>query len=185
MKEFSPQSAGGKATALKSRKIALKNYYLNPNYCINCKQVIDVLPHQKACEVRKKSFCSRSCAATFNNKNRPPTTKYNPKHTCLKCGKLVRKTKHCTFNKYCKNCLDEKIFAISLIKKGETNTTRRKIATHARRMLQKSDIPKICSICKYDKHVEACHIKPVKDFPDGTLISIINAINNLRYLYNK
>ena len=36
-----------------------------------------------------------------------------------------------------------------------------------------------CRNCGYDKHYEICHIKPIKDFPKDTLISVVNDPTNL------
>lgn len=36
-----------------------------------------------------------------------------------------------------------------------------------------------CEKCGYDKHVEACHIKPISSFSDDTPIDVINAPDNL------
>jgi hypothetical protein len=38
---------------------------------------------------------------------------------------------------------------------------------------------KSCERCGYDKHVEACHIKPISSFPEDALIDTINSPNNL------
>ena len=40
-------------------------------------------------------------------------------------------------------------------------------------------LPKVCSKCGYDKHVECCHIKPISEFPLSTKISEVNSENNL------
>ena len=63
-----PQSKGGQVTAIRSRQIALKKYYTNPNYCLNCQKIIDVSPDKKVREVRRKKFCNRKCANSYNNK---------------------------------------------------------------------------------------------------------------------
>jgi len=36
-----------------------------------------------------------------------------------------------------------------------------------------------CAKCNYDKHIEICHIKDIKDFADDALISEINSPFNL------
>lgn len=41
---------------------------------------------------------------------------------------------------------------------------------------------KNCQHCGYSKHVEVCHIKPIHAFPEDTLISIVNAPNNILIL---
>jgi hypothetical protein len=39
-----------------------------------------------------------------------------------------------------------------------------------------------CSKCGYDKHIEVCHIKSIKDFDLETPISVINSLDNLMLL---
>lgn len=41
---------------------------------------------------------------------------------------------------------------------------------------------KPCEICGYDKHVELCHIKAVSEWPDDTLLGVVNGPENLRVL---
>jgi len=41
---------------------------------------------------------------------------------------------------------------------------------------------KVCQFCKYDKHVEVCHIKPIHSFPEDTLVSVINDPINILIL---
>lgn len=36
-----------------------------------------------------------------------------------------------------------------------------------------------CQKCGYDKHIEACHIKPINEFLEDTMLSEINSIENL------
>ena len=38
---------------------------------------------------------------------------------------------------------------------------------------------KSCQNCGYNKHVEICHVKAIKDFSLETLISEVNDLNNL------
>lgn len=49
-------SKGGQIMAIRQRKEALERYYQNPNICMCCGKIIDVLDNQKVGEVRKKSF---------------------------------------------------------------------------------------------------------------------------------
>jgi heterodisulfide reductase subunit B len=44
------------------------------------------------------------------------------------------------------------------------------------------DHPQICQTCGYDKHVEICHKKAIKDFPHTALVSEINSPDNLLML---
>lgn len=36
-----------------------------------------------------------------------------------------------------------------------------------------------CKSCGFDKHIEACHIKPISSFPLDTKLSVINNLSNL------
>ena len=63
-------SAGGKTMAVRQRNAAMKLYYENPNYCLNCTAVIQVKENQKVSEVRNKKFCNQTCAAKHNNSQR-------------------------------------------------------------------------------------------------------------------
>lgn len=37
----------------------------------------------------------------------------------------------------------------------------------------------MCEKCGYDKHIEVCHKRPIKEFDDTHTIKEINDINNL------
>lgn len=54
-----------------------------------------------------------------------------------------------------------------------------KIRNDARYKCEKAGKLTKCSKCPYDKHVEVAHIKPIKDFPLDTPISVVNAWDNL------
>lgn len=53
------------------------------------------------------------------------------------------------------------------------------IRLHARNKIKQLKAPSVCVNCKYDKHVEVCHIKPINAFTSDTLVSIVNADDNL------
>ena len=52
--------------------------------------------------------------------------------------------------------------------------------SRARKEMNK--LPQICMKCGYDKHVEVCHIKPISQFSEDTLLSTINDRANLLLL---
>ena len=54
-----------------------------------------------------------------------------------------------------------------------------RIRTNAQGLYRKYSLPLVCAHCGYDKHVEICHIKAIKDFDDSALISEINSKENL------
>ena len=144
--------------------------------CENCKCSVNRIPSQ----VRKNKsgfiFCSRSCAATFNNKQHPK--RYLTK-TCNICKNLIRSD-----SKYCGVCYKEKHYLANktlaeAIKNRKDNNRYNQIRRISRKNYLQSDRPKCCEVCGYDKHIEICHIKDIASFSKTTLISEINDLSNL------
>ena len=54
-----------------------------------------------------------------------------------------------------------------------------RITSHARKAYKASGKPYICKHCGYDLHVDICHIKDIKDFPDSALVKEMNHPDNL------
>ena len=61
---------GGRVNAKRQREDAERKYYEEPNYCLNCKKLIETNSAVKVSQTKKKKFCDRSCAAQYNNKGR-------------------------------------------------------------------------------------------------------------------
>lgn len=78
-----------------NREQSLKLYYENPNHC----KVIEVLDNQRVADVRKKQFCSHSCAASYNNRGR---IKHDENKICPRCGKPKHKD-----SEMCRSCWEE------------------------------------------------------------------------------
>jgi len=162
----SPQSAGGRATAIILRKKALESYYSNPSICKQCSKIITVQDNQKVPDVRRKKFCSQSCSASHNNSIRERKIKLK----VLKEKKIIDKF----------NCLKNISKKEMFDKCPNYQSARARIQKHARYIYSISNKPECCSECGYDKHYEVCHIKPVSKFSDESLIiENINNINNL------
>lgn len=161
----SKQSKGGQVTAKKLRTQALINYYKNPTICKNCNNIVNVLDSESPAVTKRKTFCSRNCAAIYNNSKRikkqslviPKLYKRNEPFAYI-----VTKTKKEIFD-ICKNW----------------QSTRTQIRKHAVYVFYNSSIPKKCKICGYNKHIQIAHIKAVKFFDDDVLITTINHIDNL------
>lgn len=102
---------------------------------------------------------------------------------CNKCGVWCGSGR-----KYCNNCrikVKQELKEQSLQAKksdaiylsGEISNRYAKIRYHAREMYSKELIK--CEICGYDKHVEICHIKAIKNFNENCTIKEINDRNNI------
>lgn len=88
---------GGLIGSIKRSTRSISNYNENPNYCMECGNIIPVGEATNACSVKKRKFCSHSCAASYNNKHFPKRkiTRY-----CKKCGEAVQKKGV----RYCDEC---------------------------------------------------------------------------------
>jgi hypothetical protein len=132
-------------------------------------------------------FCSRSCAAKYNNVLYPKRT---TESRCKICNDKIWKGKT-----YCKHCWQRKVEENSIAKwdsttlkemifLGNANAGGRYpyIRTLARQKYIKSDKPKQCLICNYSLHFDVAHVKAIKDFPLSATIGEINNLNNLEAL---
>lgn len=164
---MSSQSAGGRVTAVKLRQQALATYYQNPNRCLKCDLIIDVADNQKVSEVRRRKFCNKSCSAGYHNALNPKRIKQiKPKEAKKpRVNPVMTRTKGEQFSA-CKNW----------------QSARSGIQKAARKVLLESGLYPDCDVCSYAAHVEVCHIKPVHQFTDDTLVSTINAVKNLMFL---
>lgn len=148
--------------------------------CLNCYS-----------ETINPKFCSRSCAATFNNKANPrrkATEKF-----CKRCekslGVFANGSKPGSWKRICDDCKIRKPLNIdwdletkgSLRGMGNSNYGGRfpYIRTLSRKAYINSGKDMNCKVCQYDLHVDVCHIKDVKEFPETALIKDINHIDNL------
>ena len=130
------------------------------------------------------SFCSRSCAATYNNKLFP---KRVPESICQMCGKSITRKRT-----YCRLCWQKIQDQRSILKwekctlkemKGVGNANAGSRYPYIRALARKkyllSDKPKHCIICGYDKHFDVAHVKAVNSFSLDATISEINDLSNL------
>lgn len=140
------------------------------NTCLNCKS-----------KTKNPKFCSKSCAATYNNKHIPkrkPKTRY-----CYKCKEILNPNGKVCKNTVCKKC-NKNYVEWNKITLGELKSHRQyqkhsRIRNMSRSIYRRSKKPKHCVICGYNIHYEVCHIKPISEFSEDSLISEINNIDNL------
>lgn len=75
------KAEAGRLGAAKTKENNVNRYLLNPSRCTECDKSLDY-------EKRHNKFCSKSCAATFNNKQRESTLPF-----CLNgCGNRVKRS---------------------------------------------------------------------------------------------
>ena len=136
-----------------NREQSLKLYYENPNHCKECGKVIEVLDNQRVADVRKKQFCSHSCAASYNNRGRI-------KHDENKIGYYTSGQKYLSS------------------KCQEIRTNARRVLESSER----EKVCQYCHNHEFDAILEVHHLKGILEFDEDTLIKEINNENNLVWL---
>jgi hypothetical protein len=128
----------------------------------------------------KNHFCSKSCAATYNNKKYPNKRKLT--NRCKQCNDLIlSRDEYCTICskkiKDAKSIVNNKLS--DYLTRGDANRYC-SIRDHARKVVK--DRPKKCVACGYKTHIEVAHIKEIKDFPKDATIGEVNDPDNLTIL---
>lgn len=144
--------------------------------CINC-----------TTETTNPKFCSRSCSASYTNKVAPKrqiTEKF-----CKRCGGSLgvipsgeKERRICDGCKIPRTYPDINEQTKGDLK-GQGNANRGGrypyIRTLSRRAYINSGKGMECAVCGYSLHVDVCHVKDVKSFPDSATVAEINDIDNL------
>lgn len=127
---------------------------------------------------------------TGNHKNNEVRRNYIP-NLCLYCNKPIlpqpyielsrtRKKKFCSVSCSAKSRAPENTKNLPVgdaDSKPRSEMDRVSIRGHSRRQVRHR--PKVCQNCGYDKYIEICHIKAIKDFAPDELVSVVNHIDNL------
>lgn len=128
--------------------------------CVNC-----------CAETTNPKFCSKSCAAIFNNA-RTDVRRRQPEGACAECGVAIKvKFKYCPDHRWRDRTLNKTLNTDTGGNAG--------VRDMARRVYRNSGRPWSCALCGYETHVDICHIKDIRSYPHGTLYSIINDQANL------
>jgi DNA-directed RNA polymerase subunit M/transcription elongation factor TFIIS len=140
--------------------------------CINCKE-----------ETGNPKFCSRRCAAIYNNKYVHKIALV--KRFCRRCGKLIERNSYKDNSVLCENCrsreyqFDDNVSLKDVIyTKHHKSSAFALVRSRARRVAEILGMNK-CFVCGYDKHVEISHKKPISSFSEDTLVKVINSPDNL------
>lgn len=149
--------------------------------CVQCGidfiRDLSAINHNKS----KNIFCSKSCANTHSNHITPK--RKLQKTYCKYCFGLLERESYKDQRTVCQIC-NPTIVNWSTVTYAEVKDARRyqrnsRIRTLARKNYLKSDLPKYCQNCGYDKHFEVCHIKDISSFVDTVMVTEINSLDNL------
>ena len=143
--------------------------------CKNCNKKFK----KKPSEISRSPnhYCSRSCAATSNNKNPNRNIKQKTK-SCKICGELIYSSRQ-----KCPSCIEKFMppdytLKEAIYEQHHKSSAFALVRSRARTVAKQLGLNK-CSICGYDKHVEIAHVKPISSFSLSTKLSTINSKNNI------
>lgn len=136
---------------------------------------------------KNDKFCCRSCSASYNNKNTPPKRK--TKKVCSKCDKLVKSYRHTMCEEHWIQYLSNKKEITRELTLGDYWSKQSLEGLHISsknahirglaRSWFKDLIKQPCAKCGYDKHVELCHIKALKNFDENAKLKEVNGADNI------
>ena len=163
-----------------ARRIIIIGVFMEVN-CQNCNKVFDKSVTQIR-RTKNNNFCSRSCAAKFNNKKykrvklKPMDKTVQKYSSCKRCGIELNYKKRRTL---CKNCRDTQDKTLSEIAYDKHNRSSCWALVRSRARSVMKDKPRVCANCGYNKHVEVAHIKSISEFDLNCLVSEVNNESNL------
>lgn len=144
--------------------------------CLKCYKEFNKLPSQ--IKRSPNNFCSRKCAASYNNSISPKIKKKY--YFCKDCGDKLstRRTFKCANCHFKNGNIGDKTIKELIYTEHHKSSAYALIRSRARAIAKKLGW-KSCSKCGYDKHIEIAHIKAISDFDEDTLCSVVNNESNL------
>ena len=139
------------------------------NNCLHC-----------GAETANPKYCSRSHAAIHTNQQAP---KRHLTRKCQECDMLIAGSRQfCAVHG--KRKANYRLLTVAQLKakdaikhpsyyRGYLNSITRLLNAHRLR---------VCQVCGYDKHVEYCHIQPIKSFADSTVVHVVSGPDNILIL---
>lgn len=137
-------------------------------------------------ETKNPKYCSKSCAAIQTGKLFP---KRKITRICIKCDNLVKSYRHSRCELHHTEYMLTRFDAVKeltlkdywskdSLKNLHPSSKNAHIRAQARSNF-KDLTSKPCAKCGYNKHVELCHIKPIREFNENSKIKDINSYGNL------
>lgn len=191
----------------RKRQEALANYYSDPNRCKQCGAVIMVKESEPPAGARARKFCSRSCAAIYNNIHYPKRIGESSGN-CERCDaeviyKKYKKSGGYQRKRFCDACIGTVRSELMRERHAQNGTAlpgkvedmtkgdlkefyggpsykiKNLIATHARKVYTDLGKEPACLLCGYEKLFTVAHVLPVASFDDSVPIRVINMPDNL------
>lgn len=164
---------------------AAREKYVETVECKTCNEKF----RKRTCDIERtnnNNFCSRSCAAIYNNSETPKRKKEI--FFCIECKQPTQKQQR-MFCETCNKLRNEKIKSTTIEQirereciKGKHPSWMNPIVSGYNRTWNRALTKQPCQYCGYSIHVELCHIIPVSKFPKEAVLSEVNSPDNLLVL---
>ncbi len=146
---------------------------------------------------KTRKFCSRSCAAKYNNKHMPKRKRKQVTKTCTSCASSFRRQKRET---RCVTCVENGVYRrhTGLPAVNSQNLTLGDFVQYHQRQghhkslyfcevraycrLRNDKLRTACQVCGYSTHVDLCHLTPLASFPLTATLGEVNAPENILVL---
>ena len=125
-------------------------------------------------------YCSRSHAAIHTNQQAP---KRRLTRVCSECDTLIPGSRQfCAVHG--KRKANYRLMTVAQLKAKDVNKHPSYYRGHLNSItrLLNAHRPRVCQACGYAKHVEYCHIQPIKAFPDSTTVQEVSGPENILVL---
>lgn len=127
-------------------------------------------------ETANPKFCSRRCAAIWNNQLMPKRKRQ--RSYCRVCGiEVAHRRVLCDQHNPRTEITGQT--TVSDIRKRAKYQAHARIRQLARRAYRDYGLPLQCAVCDYSLHVEICHKLSISEFPATALVKEVNARDNL------
>ncbi len=135
------------------------------NHCLHC-----------GAHTANAKYCSRSCANRVNGSLFP--SRQRIARNCKHCGAVLL-TRRTTCDSCNPGVVDWQTVSLQQLRAKALQQYAAQIRSLARMAYRKSNRPKACVVCGYDKHYEVCHVKPINEFLPSDVVAEVNKLNNL------
>jgi hypothetical protein len=131
--------------------------------CKGCGIAIFPKANEKKGSFSRTSFCSLQCGRAWRA------------DLCRKNGRAQTSRSR----EKIESLTIEEAFNGSKTQDSKWQLLRRSLAHWARRLYQRANMPMICLVCRYEKHVEIAHKTGIFKFPKNTRLGEVNRLSNL------
>lgn len=167
-----------------AKKLGIKSQYKKKEFIK--KECLECLKEFESNKTENRKFCSRNCSGKYIIRTIPSR---KIERVCTKCDKKVKSHRHSLCNEHHVEYMETRFDYVKELtledywsKKSLQNLHASSKNAHIRVLCRSwlKHLTKLpCHNCGYDKHVELCHIKAIKEFAPQSKLKEVNSEDNV------